>query len=62
MTDHAKDSRPQPPDSPLMASRTADIGRIPSAPGRPLVREMERPRTESYGELWQRASVRMRRF
>ncbi len=62
MNDHDKGSRTQRLDSPLIAARSRDIDSVPSAPGRPLVREMERPRTESYGELWQRASVRMRRF
>ncbi len=33
---------------------------IPSPRGS-FVREDERPRTESYGELWQRASIHMRR-
>jgi hypothetical protein len=59
---HDKGGRPQPLDSPLMAARSRDVDSVPSAQGRPLVREMERPRTESYAELWQRACVRMRRF
>jgi hypothetical protein len=62
VNDIAKGGPRHPPDSSLIAARADDSDRIPLAPGRPFAREMERPRTESYGKLWQRASVRMRRF
>ena len=41
-------------------ARSISFEAMPSGPGR-FVREDERPRTESYGELYQRASVFMRR-
>jgi hypothetical protein len=43
------------------SSRVAGVGPTPSG-SRPSVREMERPRTESYGELWRRANNRLSRF
>jgi len=62
MNDRAERNQP---DRPLkmsaFSSRIAGIGETPSGT-RPSVREMERPRTESYGELWRRASNRLRPF
>ena len=43
------------------ASRIAGVDPAPSGRG-PFQREMERPRTESYGELWRRANNRLSRF
>ncbi len=43
------------------SARVAGTGPVPSG-SRPMVREMERPRTESYGELWRRANNRLSRF
>jgi hypothetical protein len=43
------------------ASRVAGVDPAPAGK-RPFTREMERPRTESYGELWRRANTRLSRF
>jgi hypothetical protein len=43
------------------ASRVTGIKPPPANRG-PFMREMERPRTESYGELWRRANSRLSRF
>jgi len=53
----------RPPDrapTSAVAERSINFEAIPSARGA-FVREDERPRTESFGELWQRASIYMRR-
>jgi hypothetical protein len=47
-------------DSPTATVRTTSFEAIPSARGA-FAREVDRPRTESYGELLQRASIYMRR-
>ena len=53
--------RPSPLKMSTFSTRVAGVGPTPSG-SRPLVREMERPRTESYGELWRRANNRLSRF
>src|SRR5829696_7496279 len=53
--------RPTPHTISTFSTRVAGTDLIPSG-SRPLVREMERPRTESYGELWRRANNRLSRF
>ena len=46
----------------MSAFKTRVEGVAPLPPGsRSFVREMERPRTESYGELWRRANNRLGR-
>jgi len=55
--------RGRPPSAVKMstfASRVAGGGPAPTSRG-PSMREMERPRTESYGELWRRANNRFSR-
>lgn len=42
------------------ATRVAGVDPVPSSRG-PFLREVERPRTESYGELYRRANSRMGR-
>ena len=57
-----RDSRmhPAPMKMSAFSSRIAGVSPAPSARG-PFEREMERPRTESYGELWRRANNRLSR-
>ena len=47
--------RPSPMEMSAFSSRVTGIKPPPSGHG-PFMREMERPRTESYGELWRRAT------
>jgi hypothetical protein len=53
--------RPGPVKMSSFASRVAGVDPAPAGK-RPFTREMERPRTESYGELWRRANNRLSRF
>jgi hypothetical protein len=53
--------RPSPHKMSSFSTRVAGVDQVPSGT-RPMVREMERPRTESYGELWRRANNRLSRF
>ena len=52
---------PRPTKMSAFSSRVTGIDPAPAGRG-PFTREMERPRTESYGELWRRASTRLSRF
>ena len=47
--------RPKPIKMSEFSARVAGLEQMPSSRG-PFVREMERPRTESYGELFRRAN------
>lgn len=51
---------PRPTKMSSFASRVAGVGPVTASRG-PVAREMERPRTESYGELWRRANKRFGR-
>jgi hypothetical protein len=58
---HERDQRPSPHRMSPFSTRVAGVAPARSG-SRPMVREMERPRTESYGELWRRANNRLSRF
>ncbi len=58
---HERAHRQGPTKMSPFSTRVAGTGPTPSG-SRPFVREMERPRTESYGELWRRANKRLSRF
>jgi hypothetical protein len=58
MSQHPNRQRPSPLKMSAFSSRVAGVDPAPSG-SRPFVREVERPRTESYGELWRRASNRL---
>ncbi|MDQ2675479.1 MAG: hypothetical protein M3Y34_01605 [Actinomycetota bacterium] len=61
MSEPTQRNRPDTVRMSAFSSRVAGIAPVPSGQG-PHSREMERPRTESYGELWRRANTRLRRF
>jgi hypothetical protein len=62
MNEHPdRGQRPSPLKMSAFASRVAGVD--PDLAGtKRFTREMERPRTESYGELWRRANSRLSRF
>ena len=62
MNEHPeRDPRPGAHKMSRFSNRVAGTDPVPLG-SRPMVREMERPRTESYGELWRRANNRLSRF
>jgi hypothetical protein len=60
MSQYPDRERPTPLKMSAFSSRVAGVAPEPSG-SRSFVREMERPRTESYGELYRRANNRLSR-